>query len=170
MSFFHIEPPPHKKRRTSYQRQDTDMMTRSMNRVIREYVNRYNKEADYFRVNKHSVIENIALIINPFMTNILRKYSEADFHRVMSQTYVDEDGRRCWGFDFLGDWSRNHKFAWSIAMALARSWKNKLRFDVEIASSLVFDIMNSWNWNVSPTERAAVKHMLYRVRRTIERA
>ena len=135
-----------------------------MNYVIQSYVNRYNTS----RYESVDVIRNIVLIVTPVMQGILNKYDQSDFHRVMNKTYRDEQGNLCYGFDFIGDIRKNHPYAFSIAMAVAKSYKKKLNFDVNIATELATDIMQSWGWYVYPQEKLGMRHLLFRVRRMIQ--
>ena len=154
-----------KKKKAAYN-QRTAYMTDRMNQVIQSYVRRYNTS----RYENVDVIRNIALIVTPIMQGILQKYDQNDFHRVMNRTYIDEQGRRCYGFDFIGDIRGNHPLAWSVAMTVAKSYKKKLNFDVNIATQLATDIMQSWGWYVYPQEQMGLRHLLYRTKRMIQSA
>jgi len=158
--------PKPKKTRPSSQR--TQYMTSRMNYVIQSYVNRYNVSGYLANTTNADVIRNIGIIITPIMQGILHKYSEQDFHRVMGKTYRDEQGRLCYGHDFIGDIRRNHPYAFSIAMAVVRSYRKKLNFDINVSTQLVTDIMSSWNWYVYPQEKMAMQHLLYRLKRLIQ--
>ena len=165
MSFFSNK----KKQKVSHSHR-TQLMTNKMNYVIQSYVNRYNVSGYFANTNNVNVIQNIALIVTPIMQGILQKYDQNDFHRVMSKTYVDEQGRRCYGFDFISDLRNNHPWAFSIAMGVARSNKKKLNFDVNVATQLVCDIFASWNWYVYPNEKMGMHHLLWRMHRLIQNA
>jgi hypothetical protein len=104
------------------------------------------------------------------MTGILNKYNETDFHNVMKKRYYDENGNLCWGFDYLGDIKHNHPFAYGIAMMVARANKRKLNFDVNIGAEMMIDIILSWGWRVWPHEKAAIHHMMYRIKNAIQSA
>ena len=147
----------------------TEYMTGRMNNVIQAYVNRYNSSG-YIQAKNSDVIRNIAIIVTPIMQGILQKYNEGDFHRVMNKQYYDEQGRLCYGFDFIGDIRRNHPYAFSIAMTVAKSYKKKLNFDANIATDLVIDIMHSWGWTVTYTEKMSMRHLLFRMKRLIHNA
>lgn len=137
-------------------------MTRAMVAVTERYV-AANKDS----INSENVASTIAIMIVPFMNNILTRYSEADFHRVMNQKYIDEEGRLVYGFDFVGDWAVNHRTAYGIMTYFARQFRRNLNFNLEVATNLICDIIRSWHWRVSPRERMAIAHMLYRIKRHI---
>lgn len=118
-------------------------------------------------INSDNIASTIAVMIVPFMQNILTRYSEADFHRVMNQSYRDEFGNTVPGFDFLGDWARNHTTAYPIMIYFARQFRRSLNFNIDIATNLVCDIIAAWHWRVQPRERAAIAHMLFRIKKTI---
>lgn len=160
MSFFN------KKKKPSSQR--TQYMTNRMNHVVQAYVNRYNVGSHLSNTTNSDVIRNIAIIITPIMQGILQKYDQHDFHRVMNHTYRDEFGRVCYGFDFISDIRRNHPLAFSVAMTVAKSYKKKLNFDVNIANQLVIEIIQSWGWFVYPHEKEGMRHLLFRLKRLIQ--
>ena len=144
-------------------------MTDRMNHVIEAYIHKYNQKG-YVHFDNTTIIRNVSLIVVPLMQNILTKYSESDFHRKMNGIYTDEYGHRAYGFDFIGDWKKNHPFAFNIAMGFARSYKTRLRFDVTIATELIVDIMRSWGWSIRSNEVSGIKHLLWRMRKLIDAA
>lgn len=135
-------------------------MVQQMLRIIDSYVG--NKQ-----INVNNVMSGIKVIIAPMMTHILSKYSEPDFHRVMTTTYKDEQGKTCSGFDFLGDWRRNHLLAYNAGLMVARSFKQQLNFNVDITTRMIVDIMRAWGWHVSPLEMLSLRHVLVRIKRQI---
>jgi len=161
---------PKKKTTVSSHYQLTQLMTHKMNHVIQSYVNRYNVSGYLANTNNSDIIRNIGIIVTPIMQGILQKYNEQDFHRAMNHTYRDENDRLCYGMDFISDIRRNHPYAFSIAMTVARSYKKKLNFDINIATELVCDIFNSWNWHVYPNEKMGMRHLLWRMRGLIQNA
>lgn len=155
-SFFNYRPKPKKKHITS---QQSTYMTARMNHVIQSYANRYNVSGHLQGVSQQDIIRNIGIIITPFMHNILTRYTEQDFHRAMNRN-----------FDFLSDWANHHRFAWNIAISIAHSYKRKLRFDVNIATQLVIDIIHSWGWSVTQQEAWSIRNLLFRVSKIIQNA
>lgn len=142
-------------------------MTDQMNTVVQSYISRYNQKG-YFQVDNSSIIKNISVVVIPLMQNILTKYNENDFHRKMNHVYTDEYGYRAYGFDFIGDWRSNHPFAFNIAMQIVRNYKKGLKkFDIDIATGLVIDIMRSWGWHPTINEAKGIRHLLWRMKRII---
>lgn len=137
-------------------------MTATMNRVIQRYVHAHKD-----KINTNNVASSIAVIIAPFMTNILTKYDENDWHRVMRNRYVDEQGKLCFGMDWINDWRSNHPLAFNMMSYFARTMRQSLNFDPNVATDMVLEIIASWNWKVYPHERVAVRHTIYRIKRLI---
>ena len=159
MSFFSNYKPKPQKKHHIVTTQQSNYMTARMNHVIQSYANRYNVSGHLRDVSQQDVIRNIAIIITPFMHNILQRYTEADFHRAMNRN-----------FDWVADWSNHHRFAWSVAMSIAHSYKRKLKFDVPIATQLVIDIIHAWNWSVTQQEAWSIRNLLYRISKIIQNA
>jgi len=139
-------------------------MSDAMANTIKRYCQNYKGQIDI-----NQVIQGITLIVVPFMQNILQKYSEQDLHNALRRHYKDDNGRLCEGFDFIGDWRKNHPIGFNILVNLARSpgIRNRLNFDVNIATNLIVDIMTSWNWNISFAERVIIHEQIVRVKRLI---
>jgi len=137
-------------------------MTRQMVRVTERYI-----LAHKDKINSENIATTIAVMILPFMQNILNRYDESDFHRVMRQQYVDEQGLLVPGFDFVGDWRKNHPTAFGIMTYFARQFRRNLNYNVEVATNLITDILLAWGWKISRVERNAIGHMLYRIKRLI---
>ena len=137
-------------------------MTSQMMATIKRYY-----EENKSQVKIQNVISGITVLIVPFMTNILGKYDEHAFHRAMTQTYKDEDGMICNGFDFIGDWKRNHALQFSVLVPAARMMRNSLNFNIDIATNLICDIIASWGWRLTFNERFAIRHLLNRIKRLI---
>jgi len=142
------------------QRQQQQYMVNVMLQVIDRYV--HDKT-----INVNQVMSGIKVIIVPIMQHILTKYSEQDFHRVMSGTYKDEYGMTCYGFDFLGDWRNNHQLAYQAGIMVARNFKQQLNFNVDITTNMMCDIMQAWGWYVSYREKMGIRQNLVRIKRLL---
>lgn len=148
-------------------RKQANIMTHKMRNVVKSYLVRYNPDG-YYTVTNENIMKNISMIVIPFMTTILNKYNEEDFHNAMKRRYYDEDGNLCWGWDYIADIKRNHPLAFRIARSYARMYKSKLNFNVNVAAELMIDIMLNWSWKVWPHEKQAIHHILYRIHRLIQ--
>ena len=137
-------------------------MIDAMNQVIQKYSREYKD-----KINSQNVASSISVVIAPFMVNVLSKYSEADFHMKMAQRYIDEQGKLCFGFDFIADWRDQHPYAFNIMTYFSRTLRNQLNFDVEIATDMVVDIIRAWKWHISAQEQKSIHHLLYRIKRII---
>jgi hypothetical protein len=140
--------------------QQQQHMIQAMLHVIDRYV--ANKT-----ISGPQIIALVKVLFVPQMTYILQKYSEQDFHRVMRQIYTDEYGQNIRGFDFIGDWKKNHIIAFTIALAVGRQFRRELDFNVDTISSLMVDIMRSWGWNIEFHERLSIRHDLVRIKRLL---
>lgn len=142
------------------QQQQQDYMIASMLRVIDKYVaNRV--------ITSSQILALIKVLFVPQMTYILKKYSERDFHRLMKQVYTDEYGTTIRGFDFIGDWKKNHIIAFTIALTIGRQFRHQLNFDVDVIANLMVDIMKSWGWSIDFGERMSLRHDLIRIKRLL---
>ena len=146
--------------------QQSTNKTAFMNEAIRRVANRYAKQYKS-KLTADSVVSSILVIVTPFLSNVFQKYSEADFHRAMSGSYIDEDGRQVPGFDFIGDWAKNHNTAFPIMLYLARMYKKDLNFNTEIASKIIVEVMREWGWTVNHNEVYGIRYLFYRIKKVI---
>lgn len=135
-------------------------MTQQMFSVLQDYHARYKN-----KMSEQDTLQVIQMLLVPMMTNILTKYNEDDFHRVMNQSYTDELGHLSWGFDFIGDWRRNHTMAFNMAMPFVRMMG--LRINTDILTQLVEDIIRSWGWQLKFIERDSLRHTIKRMKRLV---
>lgn len=147
------------------------LMTQRMLQVVQKYTTAYKPTLDqYVRINQHNVdtqktLKAATVILVPFMTHVLNKYTEEDWHKAMGGRYRDEQGRLCIGFDFIADWRSNHPLGYFAGLQLARMYRRSIQYDVEIASDLIYDILSSWGWRISMSERMGIRHSLYRIKK-----
>lgn len=148
-------------------------MTQRMLKVMQRYTQTYKPTLDrYVHVNKQNVntgkaLQALQVITVPFMTNILNRYTEEDFHAAMSRQYYDEEGKPCFGFDFIGDWRSHHPLGFNAGLQITRMYRKSLQFDIDIATNLICDIIRSWEWHLSFSERMSIRHLLYRIKRLV---
>ena len=92
-----------------------------------------------------------------WLIKCMTKYDEAYFHKIMTGSYYSQvDGKWHHGFDFIGDWKRNHPRMMYFFLKGAKFFvaKNQdiISFDSMAYTQKVVAVVNNLGWKVYPNE------------------
>lgn len=99
----------------------------------------------------------------PWLLKVLTKYSEAEFHRQMSGTYINAQGQPAKGKDFVADFYQNHRRSFSAFIRLTRKYRDILQVDVNDQLNKLVYVMNQKGWTVYPHEKQCIGDTLYKI-------
>jgi hypothetical protein len=89
----------------------------------------------------------------PWLLKVMKKWSEPEFHRAMSGTYINSHGMSATGRDFIADFYQNHGKAFGSFLKLTRKYRYALRVDVNDQVNRLILVLNREGWKVYDHEK-----------------
>jgi hypothetical protein len=119
-----------------------------------------------------AVLRNtIESITNQFFNIIVlyfNKYTEKQFHERMNNQYIILDqntGEKitCLGFDFIGDWRKNHATKLYVFMKMAKTNKDYFTFSEEKILETMTELFKAKGWTLLEHERIGIEQTVKRL-------
>ena len=103
-----------------------------------------------------------------WLIKCMTKYDEPYYHRIMQGTYVSSvDGRVHHGFDFIGNWKKNHPRMMYLFLRGAKFFVSKnqdiISFDADAYTQKVVVVVNNLGWRVYPQESADLRDTISQI-------
>jgi hypothetical protein len=89
----------------------------------------------------------------PWLLKVMKNWSEPEFHKAMSGTYINSYGMSATGRDFIGDFQANHRKAFGSFLKAARRSRAAFRVDPNDQINRLVIVLNKQGWKVYDHEK-----------------
>lgn len=108
-------------------------------------------------------------IVGPWLANVFNKYKEEEFHKIMSTSTYEFNGKIYTGFDYVVDWNRNHKKKMLLLRPALRVFGKRVNIDYDHVLKNVLLLLKNRGWSVNEDEQRCFYHTILKVGMMMQR-
>lgn len=118
------------------------------------------KQKYSFKKMHNNIMSGILNLVVSWIMSCFSKYTEEQFHQKMSSKFM-YNGYYYTGFDFIGDWEKNHRQKYNSILAVIR--KTGVKLDKQQLYLSIIDTIKKQGWNISKDEARCFEFTVMRL-------